>query len=267
MSRYFRPDRIEDVSAALATGGCLLLAGATDHVPTRGDTPHAIIDLSRLPGLRAIERRGDHWWLPCLATWSDVIAADLPPQFAGLQAAARQVGGVQIQNRGTVVGNLCNASPAADGIPCLLALDATVVLSSGRAVPVDQFVRGPRHIDLAPMEFVLGLRLPHQPGARAGFLKLGARRYLVISMAMVALVADMQQGRIVQARIAIGACSARAQRLPALEAELCGQIPSADLVQPHHLAPLTPIDDVRASAGYRRHAALELVRRAVAGLA
>ena len=59
----------------------------------------------------------------------------------------------------------------------------------------------------------------------------------------------------------------RASRLPALEAELCGQIPSADLVQPHHLAPLTPIDDVRASAGYRRHAALELVRRAVAGLA
>ena len=92
MSRYFRPDRIEDVSAALATGGCLLLAGATDHFPTRGDTPHAIIDLSRLPGLRAIERRGDHWWLPCLATWSDVIAADLPPQFAGLQAAARRLG-------------------------------------------------------------------------------------------------------------------------------------------------------------------------------
>ena len=255
------------MSAALAAGASLLLAGATDHFPTHGDTPRDIIDLSRLPGLRAIEARADHWWLPCLATWSDVIAADLPSQFAGLQAAARQIGGMQIQNRATVVGNLCNASPAADGIPCLLALDASVVLSSGRVLPMSEFVLGPRRVACAPHEFVLGLRLPHQPAARAVFLKLGARRYLVISIAMVAIVASLQDGRITQARIAVGACSARAERLPALEAYLCGQIPSADLVQPHHLAGLTPIDDVRASASYRRHAALELVRRAVAGLA
>jgi CO/xanthine dehydrogenase FAD-binding subunit len=100
------------------------------------------------------------------------------------------------------------------------------------------------------------------------FLKLGARRYLVISIAMVAMQAELAaDGTVVSAQIAVGACSARAQRLPGLEAALMGRVARRDVVEAEHLAGLSPIDDVRGTAGYRRAAALELVRRAVDAVA
>ena len=273
MGLYLRPATLDGALALLAERPRTVLAGGTDHYPAR--VLHApdedILDISALPGLRRIERRGDHWFLPCLATWSDLIAAALPAQFAALTAAARQVGGRQVQNAATVLGNVCNASPAADGIPCLLALDAGVELASAsgtRVLPLAEFVLGPRRTARRADELALGLRIPHTGGAvRARFEKLGARRYLVISIVMVAAVAELAaDGRIRRARVAVGACSPVAQRLPALEAALIGQRPDPALVRPAHLAPLAPIDDVRASAGYRRDAALELLRRAVAAL-
>lgn len=274
MARYLRPTSLEAACSALAEGPKTILAGGTDHFPARvtAAPEEDVLDISALPGLRAIERHADHVRLPALATWSDLIAADLPPGFDGLRAAARQVGGRQVQNAATVVGNVCNASPAADGIPCLLALDAEVELASAagrRVLPLAAFVHGPRATARRPDELVLGVRLPLPAApARSVFLKLGARRYLVISIVMVAAVADFAaDGRIARARVAVGACSPVAHRLPALEAALAGGVPDPALVQPAHLAPLAPIDDVRGSAEYRRAAALELVRRAVAGLA
>jgi CO/xanthine dehydrogenase FAD-binding subunit len=259
---------------ALAGGGPKILAGGTDFFPTRVvDAPETdIIDISALPDLRRIEMFPDHARIPALATWSDVIEAGLHEMFDGLVAAARQVGGAQIQNAGTVVGNLVNASPAADGIPCLLALDAEVEIASARRrriVPVDDFVLGARKTVLEPDELVIGLRVPlgREP-ARATFEKLGARRYLVISIVMVAAIARFApDGRIADARVAVGSCHARAQRLPALEHALRGAYPDPAIVDKNHLSPLAPIDDIRASAAYRDVAALELVRRAIAGLA
>jgi CO/xanthine dehydrogenase FAD-binding subunit len=273
MGLYLRPTRLDAALAALAEHAPTVLAGGTDHFPAR--VTHApdetILDIAALAGLRAIERRGDHWWLPCLATWTDVTRADLPPAFDGLRAAARQVGGVQVQNVATVVGNVCNASPAADGIPCLLALDAAVVLASvhgQRTLPLAEFLLGPRRTARRPDELVLGLTIPAASGdIRAHFEKLGARRYLVISIVMVAAVADFfPDGRIAAARVAVGACSPCAMRLPGLESALAGRIPNPALVRPDHFSPLSPIEDIRASAGYRQAAALELVRRAVAAL-
>lgn len=277
MGRYLRPATLEAALALLAEGPRTVLAGGTDHYPAR--VIHApdenILDISTLPGLCAIERRrdqrGDHWFLPCLATWSDLIAADLPSAFDGLRAAARQIGGRQVQNAATVLGNVCNASPAADGIPCLLALDAEVELAARdgrRIVPLSAFVCGPRQTARRADELALGLRIPARgEAARSVFLKLGARRYLVISIVMVAAVAELDgAGRIARARVAVGACAPVAQRLPALEAALVGQRPDPALVRPEHLAPLAPIGDVRGTAAYRRTAALELVRRAVAAL-
>jgi CO/xanthine dehydrogenase FAD-binding subunit len=178
---------------------------------------------------------------------------------------------MQVQNVATVVGNVCNASPAADGIACLLALDASVELASAsgrRVLPLPDFVLGPRRTARRSNELVLGLRIPlPAPSARASFEKLGARRYLVISIVMVAAVAELlADGRIARARVAVGACSPVALRLPALEAALAGQWPDPALVAPEHLAPLAPIGDIRAPAEYRRTAALELVRRSVAAL-
>jgi CO/xanthine dehydrogenase FAD-binding subunit len=274
MGRYLRPTSLEAALAALAEGAPTVLAGGTDHFPARVVTApdEDILDISPLPGLRAIECRNDEVWIPCLATWSDLIAARLPPAFDGITAAARQIGGVQVQNAATVLGNVCNASPAADGIPCLLALDASVELASAagrRVVPLQDFVIGPRRTARRPDELALGLRIPVPAGAARGtFEKLGARKYLVISIVMVAAVAEyFPDGRIVSARVAVGACSPVACRLPALEAALAGEWPDPALVAPEHLAPLAPIDDVRASADYRRTAALELVRRSVAALA
>ena len=179
-----------------------------------------------------------------------------PPAGVLRRAQARGAGrsaALQVQNRGTIVGNLCNASPAADGVPNLLALDAVVELASVRGtrrVPVAAFVTGNRATVRAADELVTGLFVP-DPAAggrgrrrRSTFLKLGARAYLVISIAMVAavLVRDAD-GRITSARVAVGACSAVAQRLAALEAELAGR-PLAPgiggIVRPDHLAVLTP---------------------------
>lgn len=272
MGSYLRPTELAEALAALAGGPRTILAGGTDYYPARVGRPldDDILDITALPDLRRIVDDGAHWRIPALATWTDLLEARLPPLFDGLKLAAREVGGVQIQNAGTICGNLCNASPAADGVPNLLALDADVELASAagiRSQPVSAFLLGNRRTARRPDELVRALLVPKpRHDARATFLKLGARKYLVISIVMVAAVIETDGGRLAAARLAVGSCSAVAQRLPALERALAGQALApglADLVRPDHLAPLSPIDDVRATAAYRRDAALTLVRRAL----
>ena len=145
-------------------------------------------------------------------TWSDIASADLPPAFDALKAAARDVGAVQIQNRGTIAGNVCNASPAADGVPPLLILDAEVELASRRGtrrLALDAFISGARSTLLAPDEVMTAVVTPlPAPTMRSAFFKLGARRYLVISIVIVAVALDVVEGIVRDARIAVGACSA-----------------------------------------------------------
>lgn len=229
------------------------------------------MDISGLSELRGVSFEPDWVRIGGLTTWSDVIQTPLPRCFDALKAAAREVGSVQIQNRGTVAGNLCNASPAADGVPPLLALDAEVELvsSSGRRrVSLDDFLVGNRKTQRRADEIVSAVLVPRiLEGAASVFLKLGARRYLVISISMLAvvLVAD-ESGGVSLARVAVGSCSASARRLPALERSLVGRAIGEGLgdgIELSHLAPLSPIDDVRATAAYRMDASLTLVRRAV----
>jgi CO/xanthine dehydrogenase FAD-binding subunit len=271
MVAYYQPKTLDHALQLLGrTQGLKILAGGTDIYPAKatragwGHTAHAdVLDISRIRFHRGVEIRADHWSISALTTWTDIVRADLPPVFDGLKAAAREVGGVQIQNRGTLVGNICTASPAADGMPALLTLDADVELESHegtRHMPLSQFVTGYRQTALAPNEMVIGLRIPKQSGA-GYFHKLGARRYLVISIAMVAAIFDVAaDGTVQSARLAVGACSAVAQRLAELEVALVGQPLSSAVVMPEHLAHLQPIDDVRATAAYRQAAALQLVR-------
>jgi CO/xanthine dehydrogenase FAD-binding subunit len=196
--------------------------------------------------------------------------ATLPAQFHGLQQAARDVGGIQVQNVGTVAGNVCNASPSADGMPVLLALDAQVELTSltgRRCLPLNEFVLGNRRTARLPGELVTAILVPRREHARSSFLKLGNRRYLVISIAMVSVLIDADaEGVIRHAGIAVGSCSEVAQRLRTLEQKLLGQRAASGLsvlAEPQDLQVLSPIDDVRGSAAYRRDAALTLVRRAI----
>lgn len=263
-----RPETLEE-ALALLRGGAAVLAGGTDVYPglRDGSAPPGMVDISRVSGLRGIARTPGGWRIGAATTWTDIVRADLPPLFDGLRAAAREVGSVQIQNAGTVAGNLCNASPAADGVPALLSLDASVLLEGPRgprSLKLGVFVLGPRRTALEPGELVVAIDVPGAAGQGA-FLKLGARRYLVISIAMVAVVTEMRAGRIARAALAVGACSPVARRLPALEAALEGAMPDdvADIVASAELAELAPIDDVRASAGYRRDAARSLLTRAI----
>lgn len=270
---YARPSELKETLALLAEPGARLLAGGTDVYPGAGERPLTgrIVDISRLRGLRGVTQTGGEIRLGAATTWTDIVRADLPPALDALRAAAREIGAIQIQNRGTIGGNLCNASPAADGAPPLLVLEAEVELASIRGVrrmPLSQFFVGNRRTLLAPDEVLTAVCLPTpSPNARSTFLKLGVRRYLVISIAMVAILLDIDGDGIVHdARVAVGACSAVPQRLPLAESALTGRVADASLgatLREEHLAALAPIDDVRASANYRRSAALILVRRAI----
>ena len=275
MGIYLRPAELDEALKALAVQRLTVLAGGTDFFPARVGKPldDDVLDITALGALRGIADIGTGHRIGALTTWTDLIRADLPAHFDGLKQAAREVGGAQVQNAGTVVGNVCNASPAADGMPNLVALDAEVELASNagrRSMKLTSFVTGNRKTERRPDEIVTGLLIPKpRAPARSTFLKLGARKYLVISIVMVASVIETDGDRIANARIAVGSCAAVAKRLPALETALKGAALSsaAKVVTPDHLAPLAPIDDVRGTGEYRRDAALILVRRALEDLA
>ncbi|MBV8835707.1 MAG: FAD binding domain-containing protein [Alphaproteobacteria bacterium] len=280
MVAFHRPDTLDEALALRASRDVMIVAGATDVYPARtgrlawGDPTHKdLLDLTGIAGLDRIEESAQAYRFGCLVTWTDLARAALPAQFAGYQQAAREIGGQQVQNRATLVGNICTASPAGDGVPNLLVLDATVELTSKsgvRHVPIASFIDGYRHTACRSDEIVTALIVPKLGGARSEFRKLGARKYLVISIAMVAaLIALDAEGKLTDVRIAVGACSAIAQRLTALERELAGTplARAAERVTPVHLAALKPIDDVRGSAAYRLASALTLVRDTLSGLA
>jgi CO/xanthine dehydrogenase FAD-binding subunit len=206
-----------------------------------------------------------------LTTWTEIIQTPLPRCFDGLKAAAREIGSIQIQNRATVAGNLCNASPAADSVPPLLALDAEVELASlagARRMPLADFIVGNRQTLRQPGEILSQIFVPRAAESAASvFLKLGARRYLVISIAMVAAIIQKDStNRVTEARVSVGSCSVVAKRLSRLEQALIGAPVSSGLgsiATADHLKNLSPIDDVRATAAYRQDAALKLVQRAL----
>jgi len=270
MSLYYRPTRTEEALERLAAAPLTVLAGGTDHYPARVGRPLAedILDITALDALRGIQETAQGWRIGATTSWMQIIEAKLPPLFDALKLAAREVGGAQIQNSGTVAGNLCNASPAADGVPPLLSLDASVELASvagTRMLKLEEFILGPRRTARRADELLAAIRIPKpRAAAHSHFLKLGARRYLVISIVMVAAAIESERGKVTTVRVAVGACGPVARRLPALEAALIGAPVAADLgsrVRAAHFAPLEAIDDARGSAAYRNEAAQVLVQR------
>ena len=270
---YVRPTELEDALACLATGDRRIAAGCTDLFPatSRQTLTGDILDITAIPSLRGIVHAEAGYRIGTATTWTDILRAELPTGFDQLKLAAREVGSVQIQNAATIGGNLCNASPAADGVPALLVLDAAVELSSQsgtRTLPLSEFITGPRQTALRPDELLTAVLIPE--GSTAGtsvFLKLGARKYLVISIAMVAARILVDNGQVADAAIAVGACSAVATRLSEIESGLIGQAAGPDLansISDDAVAQyLDPISDPRGDAAYRSAAAAELVRRAI----
>ncbi len=272
---YERPDRLPEALALLAAAPRTILAGGTDLYPATqaASLSGDILDVTALPELRGYREEGSAWRLGACMTWSEIIAAPLPRAFDALKLAAREVGARQIQNAGTLAGNLCNASPAADGVPALLILDAEVELASEagtRRLGLPHFIQGPRQTARRSDEVMTAVILPKAScDGASDFLKLGARKYLVISIAMVAVRLALKADRIARAALAVGACSAVARRLPDLESQLIGKSVETALagVDAATVADaLSPIDDVRGSADYRKKAAAELMRRSITRL-
>ena len=273
MRDYAQPSSMTEALAHRAAG-FRILAGGTDLYPGAGATlAGPMLDLTGLSGLQGIVMQDGALRIGACTTWASIAEAQLPPALACLQQAALQVGGRQIQTAGTIGGNLCNASPAADGVPPLLVLGAEVELASPlgtRRLPLQAFITGPRQTVLAGNEILTAVWIPSAGLlGQSAFLKLGARAYLVISIAMVAVRLVVDHGRVAEAFLAVGSCSGVAQRLQGVEAKLINApvssvircIRDADVA-----AALAPIDDIRATAVYRATAAAELLRRAMAGV-
>jgi len=270
--RYAKPTTVDEALALLGERAWRILAGGTDFYPGQGAKPFRddVLDINGLAELRGIAETESHFVIGARTTWTDIIRHPLPPAFDALKQAAREVGSVQIQNVASIAGNLCNASPAADGVPGLLVLDADVELRSAmttRHIPLREFILGNRRTALQRGEMVTAIRVP-KPAAdgTSAFVKLGARRYLVISIAMVAARLVVENGTVTQAAVAVGSCSAVAKRLVGVEAALRGLAADhglADAVQSAPISELSPIADVRGSAEYRLDAVREIVARAV----
>ena len=269
---YVRPDTLGEALDWLASHEGRVAAGCTDlfTLTQNQELPWPVVDVTAIAELKAIGHGAHGWRIGAAASWRSIIAADLPPAFDALKLAAREVGSSQIQTSATIGGNLCNASPAADGVPPLLVLDAGVEIASAagiRTLPLAAFLTGPRQTALQAGEMLTAILIPDAAAqGRAHFLKLGARKHLLISIAMVAARLTLEGGRIRGAAVSVGSCGPVATRLPALEAALTGALPheaseavTADLL----CSSLSPIDDIRADRAYRLEAACELLRRAL----
>jgi CO/xanthine dehydrogenase FAD-binding subunit len=272
---YARPSTLTEALRILSWGPQRILAGGTDLYPGAGaELSGDVLDVTGIAALRGITPVSGGLRIGACTTWTDIAEEDLPSGLDALRQAARQIGGRQIQNAGTIGGNLCNASPAADGVPPLLASAAEVELTGPegtRRLALADFITAPRRTALHPGELLTAVLIP--PAGLHGqsqFLKLGARSYLVISIAMVSARIVADQGRVTLAALAVGACSGVAVRLPELEQALIGARleDMVDRIDPAAVAAaLSPIDDVRATAAYRAEAAAVLLSRAVAGCA
>lgn len=258
---YIAPHSLDEVLRLLDESLCTVLAGGTDVYPARvgKPLPERVIDLSLVKNLRGITFQDDSWRIGATTTWADIVNAKLPSGFECLQQAAKQIGGVQVQNAGTISGNLCTASPAGDSIPALMALDAEVELMSVtglRRLKLEDFITGYRKTVLEKNEIVTSINIPSDSANSASaFEKFGTRAYLVISLVMVATsVRRNSAGEIADLRISVGACSPVAKRIKRLEDRLIRESKSKqvlDQITIEDFSILSPIDDIRCTAEYR----------------
>ncbi|MBH68139.1 MAG: xanthine dehydrogenase [Rhodospirillaceae bacterium] len=269
---YVKPNNLDDALTLLAQAKWSILAGGTDVYPNlqEGYIESDTLDISGIRELHGIRETKMEWTIGALTTWTDLIKNDLPIAFNALKQAAKEVGSIQIQNRGTIVGNLCNASPAADGIPPLMILGATINLTSvrgTRSITLQNFIEGNRKTTRQVDELVTSVTIPKSScGGKSAFSKLGSRKYMVISIVMVAVKLELgDDGLIRDTAISVGACSEIAKRLETLEETILGKTLEQAIrsVDKFHLITLSPITDIRAPKTYRIIAAQEIIKRTI----
>lgn len=270
---YYRPRSLYDAIEVLAqragemrpvAGGTDVLVKAKDGQQDRG----LLFDVTAVPELKGIEERAGHLWIGAASTHTEIMESPLVARWLpALHQACAVIGGPQIRNRGTLGGNLANASPAADAVPPLLAAGAVLELVSAngrRDVAIDDFYTGYRSSALEPDELIVGVRVPQRPGLRSTFLRLGQRQAQAISKVSLALAMSFRDGRPDFVRVALGAVAPTVIR--ALETEkalMAGGYEGLVRAREKIREEVRPIDDIRSTADYRRQMAAVLLDRAV----
>jgi carbon-monoxide dehydrogenase medium subunit len=274
---YAAPTTLAEAATLLARNGARALAGGTDIIvqvrENRRDA-EILVDLKNVPEVNTLSYARQGLILgAAVACYRVAEHPDVRRWYPGLADAVALVGGVQIQSRASVGGNLCNASPAADTIPALIALGASAVIATPggtrRTVPVEQFCTGPGRTVLGPGELLVHLHLP-PPAANSGsaYLRFIPRNEMDIAVvgAGVALTLDGKRAACTSARVALGAVAPTPLLVPEAGAALTGTPLGDNDVEPAAAlarAAARPISDMRGSADYRRHLVGVLVRRAL----
>lgn len=275
---YRAPSSLGEALAILKDyqGKARLLAGGTDLIPKmkkRAIVADLLIDLNRIPGLSGIELRKDGLHIGGLARLAEIEASPLVREKApALVQAIHIMACPPIRNRGTISGNLCTASPAADTAPPLLVLNASVRLQGSggeRIVPLTAFFLAPAETVKRPDEMLTEVIIPFQEGTSA-FLKLGRRKAFTLSIASAAAFAKIRGGRVEEVRVALGAVAPTPIRGWKVEEALKGReaneeniAQAAEWIKNE----VRPISDVRASAEYRRDMSYVLTQRVLGKVA
>ena len=260
-----------DAPARPIAGGTDLMVAITGEI---GEPPASLVDLWAIDALRGIAVEGGVLSIGALTTYTEIRRSRLCHEhIPALAEAAATIGAAQIQNRGTLGGNIANASPAGDTLPVLLAADAVFVLGSSRGereVDAAEFWTGYRQTALLPDELVLRIRIPFVTDREMRFRKVGTRRAQSISKVVVSVAwrstPALSRGPWRDVRIALGSVAATPVRARATEAAIEGRAPTpetADLAAETLAGELSPIDDVRSTAEYRRLVAARILHRIV----
>lgn len=266
------PPSLEDALKALADGGGRPMAGGTNLLPdlrARVDAAGCFVDLSGIEELRGIDHGNGRVRMGAGTTLTDILRDPGLRQAApSLVAAAEVFAGLMVRNAATVGGNICYASPSADLVPPLLSLDAEVTLASQggeRSLPLDGFFLDYKKTTLRPGEVLTAVSwAPPEPGTANLFYKLGRRKGDAITVTGVAVMLAAEGGRCSKARIALGSVAPTVFRAKDAEAMLEGEALTAESIEAAARAAADacrPIDDLRASADYRRHTVHVLTRR------
>lgn len=272
------PATLQQALAALASDHRMVpLAGGTDLMVylQAGQAPsRTFLNLQELPLKPALSLAGS-LTLGALTTYRDVRMSRIRTRFPILSLAAREVGALAIQSRGTWAGNIANASPAADGVPALMAHDAEVELASTqgiRRVALAEFYRGYKQMDRRPDELIVAIHLPlPQPGWRTYFRKVGARRFQAISKTLLAGRILLDEDRQVKdVRMAFASVAPHSLRALQTENLIRGRQLSSDVIEEAAAAiqdEIHPLDDIRSTETYRRRVTANLVRDFLSGAA
>lgn len=267
ITEYLRPGSVEEALGARQDRGsrAFFLAGGTDVLVFTPEGATTAIDIMHL-GLDSIRQAGGHIEIGATAVLRDIERHTLLQDVAGgaFREAVRETGPWLIRNAATLTGNVCNASPSADSAPMLLALDASALLSDGQAIPLDQFFAGP-HRTVLSGRLVTAIRI--EPRGRSGHFQKLSRSKSDIAQVSLAVTARIEGDLLRDVRIAFGSVAPTPVRARKAESLLEGRSPSPHQIEQAVTAArteITPIDDWRTSASYRRHAAGVILARGLA---